>query len=278
MRVPKRTFINMSITLALALTLSLPGLFLVLHQAQTSGGVNWLRDYWLATPPALAIPKSLALLALGGNMPRYLLALPLSRPMQLLALGLTALAVGAFFWPRKVDSNPPVETQNPGIEPAQLRRLLMVFTFWPLVFIWCYSELSTPIYLVGRYDLFAQPAYLVLVALGLTRLQNACTAPPRRLAIAGRRVRRARGGRKRPLDVAARSANFSSPGTRGLSGRTVQARRRDHLHRPGSLPHALLAASTRHQQPSPHPPATPSTTSDGWPTTSKSPPITINGQ
>jgi len=142
---------------------------LVWHQMATSGGAAWLRAYWLATPPALAIPKSLALLAFGGDMPRYLLALPLWRPAQVVALGVLGVAVGAFFWPGVEKETGAA--QGDARELGRWRWLVVVFTFWPLVFLWGYSEVREPLYLVGRYDVFAQGAYLVLVAAGLSRTQ-----------------------------------------------------------------------------------------------------------
>jgi hypothetical protein len=132
----------------------------------------WLREYWLATPPALAIPKSLAILALGADMPRYLLSLPLSSTMNLLALALTGCAAGAFFWPRQKPTARGHPSQPATSQAPHWRWLLIVFTFWPLAFLWGYSAIATPIYLVGRYDLFAQPTYLVLLAIGFSRLQT----------------------------------------------------------------------------------------------------------
>jgi hypothetical protein len=172
MRLPKRQFLAMALAYTAAAVLAIPAILLALSQERSSGGLDWIIPFWRATPPAFAIPKSLEILALGGNMPRYLLAKPLAFPLELLGILLVAGAVVTFFWPRPIRQTPDgVPAIALPISP-RYRPLLIVFTCWPLLFLWAYSFLIAPLYLVGRYDLFAQPAYLLLLACGFTRMQS----------------------------------------------------------------------------------------------------------
>jgi len=167
MKLPRRTLRVMALTYALAALAALPAVFLILHQEHSSGGLAWIRPYWLATPPLLAIPRSLGLLGLGGDMPAYLLSTPPAFFTRLLAAALTLAAAFAFLQSALHTAN----CERAIGVPQRIPLLLFLFVFWPLGLIWVYSLLRTPIYLVGRYDLFAQPAYLVLLGSGFAALQ-----------------------------------------------------------------------------------------------------------
>ncbi len=170
MKFHKKLWLSMVVSQAFALLVSSPMAILALRQENTSGGMAWLRDYWRMTPPSLAIPKSLEILALGGAMPRYTLTLPLPWPLIVLATVLTICAAIAAFWPHLSSDRRGHAHGLRELGPS--RSLFVVFTLWPLIFLFTYSLLRHPIYLVGRYDLFAQPAYLVILATGFSRIQS----------------------------------------------------------------------------------------------------------
>jgi hypothetical protein len=176
LRMPRRQLLAMVAAYAAAGVMAAPGIWLILHQSATSGGMAWLRPYWAMTPPALVIPRSLEVLSLGGNQPAYSLILPLPMPMQILSLVLCGLAAGACFFPARPGEISAGTGGAVGASPVDMRRyrpMLVTFTLWPLLFLLGYSCLRTPIYLVGRYDLFAQPTLLLLLAAGFSRLQTA---------------------------------------------------------------------------------------------------------
>lgn len=134
---------------------------LVLKQMGQAG--LWVPRLWLATPPALAIPKTLECFGAGGNYPAYL---PFSQtsPLRFLSYAVfTFLAVTAVL--RYGDGSVTKDREN--LKSAKL--YLLVNLFVPLLLPYAISFVK-PIYLVGRYDVIAFPFYAVLISIGIMKL------------------------------------------------------------------------------------------------------------
>jgi hypothetical protein len=52
---------------------------------------------------------------------------------------------------------------------TEIRFLLITFLLIPLILMWGYSRVVRPIYLVGRYDIVALPAFCILAGWGVSR-------------------------------------------------------------------------------------------------------------
>ena len=92
MRFGWRQLLAMAAAHATALVLALPVIILALRQESTSGGMQWIEKFWRATPPILAVPKSLEALGLGGAMPSYICTAPLTAPLQWFSIALMVAA------------------------------------------------------------------------------------------------------------------------------------------------------------------------------------------
>jgi uncharacterized membrane protein len=168
MRISRRQVISMAAAHAGALLAAIPVLGIVLHSRQ-SQGTAWIADLWRQTHPSLAILKSLELIGLGGGAPPYLAMLPTAVLWRILAGVLALAGIGAAFWrQRRTEGGQEQGWQEFG----RFKWLLTTFAVWPLLALWLYSVVRQPIYVVGRYDLFAQPALLLLLAAGFSRLQS----------------------------------------------------------------------------------------------------------
>jgi hypothetical protein len=131
---------------------------------------NWIRHAWEAIPPALAIPRSLEVFALGGQAGLHLIFLkqfttlefpPGLRLLGLLVLGLLGLWVML-----------PWGDQQVGVPDLGKRKTwLALLLFLPLGALWLIS-LYKPVYAPGRYDLVAFPAYPLLLGLALRKTQQ----------------------------------------------------------------------------------------------------------
>ena len=165
LRPPARTCKQAAIAYAVVAVLYAPGAILLWHQASTSGGADWIARIWCQTPLAQAIPQSLESLSMGGALPVYISGLPLGPLWTWIGLAIVALAAGA-----------AITSRESSREMGPWRWVLLILALWPLIFLWAYSALRRPIYVVGRYDICAQPAYLGLLATGIA-------------AITGRRAR-----------------------------------------------------------------------------------------
>jgi hypothetical protein len=139
-------------------------------------GFDWIRKVWENTPPVLAIPRSLEVFGLGGQADLRLIFLkqfttmefPLGlRLLGLLVLGLLGLWVTV-----------PWGDQNVGVPDLGKRKAwLGLLLFLPLGLLWLGSAYK-PVYVVGRYDLVAFPAYPLLLGLALSKVQRVKTVGP----------------------------------------------------------------------------------------------------
>ena len=113
------------------------------------------RRYGVRTPLAWAIPPTLEALSTGRALPVHFAALPHRPGGTWTGLAIVCLAPGAGMASREL---------------GRWRWVLVILALWPLVFLWSYSALRHPMYVVGRYDICAQPAYLGLLAAGIAAM------------------------------------------------------------------------------------------------------------
>lgn len=160
-RLSRRAWIGLAIAHAVALVLYFPWFQIVREQAQVSG-LEWIVAIWKSTPPAMTIPRSLLIFGLGGSVPEF--EGPLSGWIGSIFSTLSAalsitLAAGVVIAVRR------------GIVALANLGSLLAFLFVPLVFMFGYSVLVRPIYVPGRYDIIAQPAFLGLAAIGAPQIE-----------------------------------------------------------------------------------------------------------
>jgi hypothetical protein len=161
LRPPARIWKGALATWAIVAVLYVPGAILLWHQVDTSGGADWIAKIWRQTPLLWAIPQSLESLSMGGELPVYFSGLPLGPVWTWIGLVIVALAGGA-----------AITSRESSRELGHWRWVLVILAVWPLVFLWAYSALRHPIYVVGRYDICAQPAYLGLLAVGMAAMTD----------------------------------------------------------------------------------------------------------
>jgi 4-amino-4-deoxy-L-arabinose transferase-like glycosyltransferase len=145
-----------------AALLALPPLLSAVRNSGV-GIVDWVADFWLQTPPAAAIPRSLEVFGFGGAFPPYLDSLGPLPQVRWLGIALTALLLVAAVAPVALPG------ARRGAEMVPVRGLV-AFLLLPLSAAWLYSALRQPLYLVGRYDTIVLPAFLILIGVGLERL------------------------------------------------------------------------------------------------------------
>jgi hypothetical protein len=161
----------LSMTAAAALFLPwLIAAFLLSSHPLEDPSSSWLRVNWLTIPPALAIPKSLEMLGLGGEHGVVMALVKQFRAIQFpfwaRLLGQAALAAVflAFMLPRSDD--------RLGVPDIAKRKTAMLFLLIvPLAILWLWSSHVAPIYVVGRYDILAFPAYCLILGVGLAKLR-----------------------------------------------------------------------------------------------------------
>jgi uncharacterized membrane protein len=139
-------------------------------KARAEGGHAWIRALWESVPPALAIPKTLEVLALGSQarvIPGFFKQftyMEFPSPLRLLGLGvLVVLGVSVLV---------PWGDRRLGIHGLGGRKAWLAgLVLLPLVILWLVS-LYRPYYFVGRYDVVAFPAYALVLGLALAKLQR----------------------------------------------------------------------------------------------------------
>jgi 4-amino-4-deoxy-L-arabinose transferase-like glycosyltransferase len=129
-------------------------------------GLEWIADAWRLTPPLWAPAKAFAVLYVGPERHGLPIALKqfdlLAMPGWLSAIGIaSAVCVAVSAW----------RTRRAGAVCA--------LALTPVLALWLVSFVK-PIYLVGRYDQLALPAFVLLMGCGFARVRR--TAP--RLAVA----------------------------------------------------------------------------------------------
>jgi len=149
----------------LAIALWLPWLPVILDQAG-SVALQWLVPFWEALPPALALPKSLLVLVPGTAYP--IIMRPMPDQAGFIILIPILFVGGALFYAIRPLADCRQQTAAKLSQP-EIRWLLIAFLFGPLLLMWGYSISVRPIYLVGRYDIVALPAFCMLAGWGISR-------------------------------------------------------------------------------------------------------------
>ena len=144
--------------------------FTVFLGGQAGAGTEFFQTMWNQTPPALAIPKTLELFGLGshaGFFPPLVKAYPLvayPQALRFFALGVLML-LGVWVAVPWMDNR----LQIPELQTR--KAWVWAMLAFPLAALWLISEFITPLYIVGRYDFIAFPAYVLLVGLALAKTQ-----------------------------------------------------------------------------------------------------------
>jgi 4-amino-4-deoxy-L-arabinose transferase-like glycosyltransferase len=132
-------------------------------------GTAWIPYVWDNTPPLWAIPKTLEVFAFGSHA--GFLPIPLKQythleySESLRFIGLTGL-VGMAIWLAA-----PWREHNWGIPQLPMRKLwLGVQLLFPLFVLW-FVSFYKPIYVSGRYDFVAFPAFPLLLGLAFAKVQ-----------------------------------------------------------------------------------------------------------
>jgi 4-amino-4-deoxy-L-arabinose transferase-like glycosyltransferase len=139
----------------------------VLQAQRASRAHDWLVAFFDATPPILAIPRSVAAIAAVGPYPKIAPPLEGTDPLRPVALPLCILFLiaGAAACLRRAEGGARESGRaTPGFDPR--RAALLVF---PLVLLgapWLVSVTVKVVYLVGRYDVVALPFLLIILGAG----------------------------------------------------------------------------------------------------------------
>jgi 4-amino-4-deoxy-L-arabinose transferase-like glycosyltransferase len=163
-------YLRFGTALALSGILFLPwyiGSFVI--RTHSWAGTYWITQVWEKTPPLWAIPKSLEVFGLGSQagflsnpMKQYTF---LEYPNSLRFMGLAGL-IGMAIW-----VGGGWKEHQWGIPQLRMRKLwLSVQLFFPLFVLWTVSFYK-PIYVVGRYDFVAFPAFPLLLGLASAKAQ-----------------------------------------------------------------------------------------------------------
>lgn len=125
----------------------------------------WVARWWSATPPALAIPKTLECFGVGGNYPEYL---PFAHesPFRIVSAAVFLLLAVSAVLPWK-DKATLVKTED-----LKARKVyVLLHLFLPLLMLFAISFVK-PVYLVGRYELVAYPFFAAFIAFGVRKLRR----------------------------------------------------------------------------------------------------------
>ncbi len=140
-----------------------------IYSPQTSAVMDWIRSIWELTPPALALPKTWQVFAVGGQHGVTPLQMKqFSRvdfPPFLQILGsVTALFIALI-------ALLPIRSSDTSPEDSKRGTLaLLIWVVTPLIGLLMIS-IFRPVYVVGRYDVIAFPPFLILLGVGLAKLQ-----------------------------------------------------------------------------------------------------------
>jgi 4-amino-4-deoxy-L-arabinose transferase-like glycosyltransferase len=129
-------------------------------------GVDWVAAAWAATPPVLAVPKSLYVFHLGseaGLLPVAMKQLgTIAFPPALRALGAVGLIAVLVF----------AGAGGRGAGRRRAAAAAWALLALPLAALLAISAVK-PVYLVGRYDLLAFPGFALVAGLGLAQAWSA---------------------------------------------------------------------------------------------------------
>ncbi len=132
---------------------------------------DWMQIAWARTPPLLAIPRSLEVFGLGSQAGLITTILKqfwnMQFPSVLRLLGVVILSLLGIW------IAVPWGDQNVGLPWLGKRKAwLGLLLGFPLGALWLVSYFHTPVYVVGRYDLVAFPAFPLLLGLALRKTER----------------------------------------------------------------------------------------------------------
>ena len=169
--VAPRRWVRFAMAMGIAIAVFVPWAYWGLSSwDRPLAGTTWIEETWRSTPPFLAIPKSLELFWLGGQaglLPYRMQEFDtLQFPMLFRWTGI-GLLVLLGLWvviPWKDDG-----LRIPHLPTA--KGWILAQLALPLLILWLVSFIK-PLYVVGRYDLIAFPAFVLLMGLSLAKLQH----------------------------------------------------------------------------------------------------------
>ncbi len=151
--------------------LYLPWLPVVFRQSTGGGNIGWINFIWEQTPQWLHVMRTFEVLWIGGSMPSYI-DMPLFNGV-VRWISISCLAVfGVFFFiplPEHRLGEKYGEKDQKWNSHGLRAALLSILLLTPLTFLIFYSNFRAPIYLVGRYDLLAFPAFSMIIGQGIYR-------------------------------------------------------------------------------------------------------------
>ncbi|NNE10212.1 MAG: hypothetical protein HKN20_16755, partial [Gemmatimonadetes bacterium] len=162
-----RAFLAAQIAAAIPYLLWLP---VILKQAEFAR-TNWIARVMVDVPPILKVPMSIDSFALGGGIPAYFSYFGIGvNPAQVwiaraLFAGLLILALRPLLGALS-GKHDPNETEA---EPRDW--ILLSYLMVPLLTAWV-ASLFLPIYIAGRYDVIAFPAFALLAGSGFALLRS----------------------------------------------------------------------------------------------------------
>ncbi len=160
-RLPRARWIELAAVHTLAAGAYAPWIPRLLDQA-ASHTHDWIVEFFRDVSVPGLVLSSMEAFNPGGWWPEHLnfpanLQTPPWSAMFFAAAGLMALFAG-------------LRARRESPDFARALGVLLVFAAAPIAFLLVYSVLETPLYLVGRYDLPAQPTYLLLMGVGVHEL------------------------------------------------------------------------------------------------------------
>ncbi|HUO08919.1 MAG TPA: glycosyltransferase family 39 protein [Phycisphaerae bacterium] len=164
-RLDRRRWLQMCVTYFLIALLALPSVALLLSQNHATHGEDWVADGWNSHPHLLFLLHSLEALGTTGYI---VLGDRSVSSLIYQILGLAASFAALFV----LIPRPTLASKSAPLEMRTYMPLLLTAALWPILFLWTYSEFRQPLFVYGRYDIIAQPAILILLSLGLSRLQS----------------------------------------------------------------------------------------------------------
>jgi mannosyltransferase len=178
----RRAALRSAGAVAVAVLLYAPWIPILLAQGR-SGVDSWIPRFWSATPPAAALLRSIEAMGVGGVYPTYLQhmasireVLPLGWGWVLVRVVEAALGIGLLL----------AGTRRAGGSREKVggRALVLSHLLIPTVAPILISFTIKPIYLVGRYEMVALPAFMLLAAAGLDSIVSDPARSRRALGVA----------------------------------------------------------------------------------------------
>ncbi|HTV49388.1 MAG TPA: glycosyltransferase family 39 protein [Phycisphaerae bacterium] len=171
----RRSWIWLLAVLAADALLYLPGFELLRTQIRTNAhNLDWISTLWTQQHLIIyAIPDSLQHLSLMGNYSDLIKHGFIRRCVIAGSVVGCLLAVILALVPTRRMFCKFFQIEITNVADNAQVCVLLLFCFYDLIFLYLYSLLHMPLYVVGRYDFFSQPGFLALLAVGIAQFQQA---------------------------------------------------------------------------------------------------------